>query len=371
MVDKSRLVSLTQKLIRANSENPPGNESAVAKIVKKELEECGFEVKNYEFAKNRTNVIGFLKGKNSSRSLLLTPHLDTVPAGENWKHTPFGAEIVDNKIYGRGAADCKCNVAVCLEVAHQLKENGIKLEYDLIIAATADEETGSKLGIVPLLEKRILTPTHAIVTDGGDFKITIANKGLIWIKIFVHGKKAHGAYPWKGENAIEKASQIITDLKSHKFKFNPHPFLHPLTISTGTIKGGERVNIVPDECEFMVDLRFLPGMDVNSIVEELRKIIEKTIKKYELTVINIHEPHEISRDNPLVAALESAMRKNNLIPEINGSEGADASTFLQKYGIPAISFGAGNDTLHSTDEYVAIDDLVKGAEVLLTFLKEF
>ncbi len=404
MVNQARLIALTQKLIRANSENPPGNESVVAEIVKKELEECGFEVKTYEFAKNRTNVVGILKrsfksfpsrdgmilkGKNSAKSLLLTPHLDTVPAGENssrslrsleafeasppskWKHPPFAAEIIDGKIYGRGAADCKCNVAVCLEVAHQLKEKGIKLDYDLVIAATADEEKGSKLGLIPLLEKGILKPTHALVADVEGFKIAIMQKGVLQLKAFIYGKKAHGAYPWKGENAIEKASQIITDLKSHKFKFNPHPLVHPPTINVGIIKGGEGVNIVPDECEFTIDARYLPGMNGDSVALQIKKIIEKTTKKYKLETLNMQLPYELDRNNALIVSLESALKKNKIAPKVEGSEGATVMTFFQKYNIPAISFGVGPDMAHQTDEYVAIDDLVKGAEVLLTFLKEF
>ncbi|VVB60593.1 putative metallohydrolase [uncultured archaeon] len=273
MVNRDRIISLAQKLIRANSENhgitcqafqpsvenPGGTEKRVAEIVKKELEECCFQVKTYEFAKDRTNVVGILKGKSSKRSLLLTPHLDTVPAGENWKHDPFGAEIKDGKIYGRGAADCKCNVAVCLEVARMIHENKIHLDYDLIIAATADEETGSELGLIPLLENGLLKPTHTVVMDVEGFEIAIMQKGVLQMKTTVFGKKAHGAYPWKGENAIDAASQIILDLKNYKFDVKPHPLVHPPTINIGLIKGGEAVNIVPDECEFTIDARYLPG----------------------------------------------------------------------------------------------------------------
>ena len=146
MINEKRIVSLMQKLIQTPSENPGGTEKEIAQIVKKELEACGFEVKAYEFEKDRTNIVAVLKGTPSSpqsktkNSLLLTPHLDTVPAGKNWKYPPFDAVIADGKIYGRGATDCKCHVAVCLEVARMLSENKRHLDYDLIISATADEE---------------------------------------------------------------------------------------------------------------------------------------------------------------------------------------------------------------------------------------
>ncbi len=371
MVNRDRIVSLTQKLIRTNSENPPGNEKAVAQIVEKELEECGFEVKTYEFAKDRTNVVGTLKGKSSKKSLLLTPHLDTVPAGSGWKHNPFGAEIIDGKIYGRGAADCKCNVAVCLEVARLVHENKINLDYDLIIAATADEEKGSKLGLIPLLEKEIIRPTHTVVMDVEGFEIAIMQKGVLQMKATVFGKKAHGAYPWKGENAIDAASQIIVDLKNYKFDVKPHPLVHPPTINIGIIKGGEAVNIVPDECEFTIDARFLPGMTSDSTALEINKIFEKTTRNYKLETLNMQLPYEMNRNDSLITTLESAIRKNGIMPKVKGSEGATVMTFFQKYEIPAISFGVGPDMAHQTDEYVEINALVKGAKVIFDFMKMF
>ena len=388
MVNRNRIISLTQKLIRANSENPCGTEKAVAQIVEKELEDCGFEVKTYEFEKDRTNVVGILKGKSSSKSLLLTPHIDTVPAGGSWKHNPFAAEIIDGKIYGRGAADCKCNVAVCLEVARLLYENKIKLGYDLIIAATADEESGSKLGLIPLLEKgifsdmlksreraerseRIVRPTHALVMDAEGFEIAIMQKGVLQLRATVYGKKAHGAYPWKGENAVEAASKAIVELKNYKFNVKPHPLVHPPTINIGTIRGGEAVNIVPDECEFTIDARYLPGMDADSLILEIRKAIEKATKNYKLETLNMQLPYEMNRNSPLITTLESAMKKNGVEPKIKGSDGATVMTFFQKYKIPAISFGVGPDMAHQTDEYVEIGALVKGAQVLIDFLKEF
>jgi len=382
----SRIVSLTQKLIRTNSENPGGTEKAVAQIVEKELEACGFEVKIYEFAKDRTNVVGILKrsfksfpsadgmilrGKNASKSLLLTPHLDTVPAGTGWKHNPFDAETVDGKIYGRGAADCKCNVAICLEVARLLKENHIKLDYDLIIAATADEEMGSQLGLIPLLEKGILKPTNTLVMDVEGFKIAIMQKGVLQMKVTVRGKKAHGAYPWKGENAVEAASKAIVELKNYKFDVKPHPLVHPPTINIGIIKGGDAVNIVPDVCEFTIDARYLPGMNADALLLEIRKTIERATKNYKIETLNVQLPYEMDRRSPLITTLESAMKNNGIEPRIEGSEGATVMTFFQNYKIPAVSFGVGPDMAHQTDEYVDIYALEKGVEVLIDFLKDF
>lgn len=394
MINQSRIIALAQKLIRANSENygaggsgspgshsegPKTNEKAAALIVKKELEECGFEVNLYAFENGRTNAVGVLKGKGSSRqnanarSLLLTPHLDTVPAGDisRWAHNPFGAEIADGKIYGRGASDCKCNIAVCLEAARIIRENNIALDYDLIIAATADEEAGSALGLVPLLEKGIIKPAHALVMDGGMFKIEIMQKGVLRLNAIIYGKKAHGAYPWKGENAIEKAAEIILNLKTYKFDVAPHPLVHPPTINIGLIKGGTGINIVPDECEFTIDLRFLPGMNAADIIREIKALIEKTTTRYKLDFLCEQPAYHISEKSVLATKLKSALKKNGIMPEIAGCEGATVMAFFQKFGIPAISFGVGPDNAHQTDEYVEIEALEKGAKVLLDFLKAF
>jgi len=154
MINKNRLVKLMQRLIQVDSQNPGSTEKEIGYFVKNYLDELGLKTKIYEFEKNRTNIIGYLKGKGN-KSLLITPHLDTVPAGNNWTFPVFEGKVIGNKIYGLGSTDCKCNLAVSLEVIRSLVEQGALLDYNLIFAGTADEETGSDLGIIPLLKKEI------------------------------------------------------------------------------------------------------------------------------------------------------------------------------------------------------------------------
>ena len=144
MVNKKRLVRLTQELIRINSENPPGDESGIARYVQDYLRKLGLRPRIYEFKKKRPNVLATLKGSNPKRSLLITPHLDTVPAGRSWKINPFSGRIKNNRIYGLGATDCKCNIASALEAINSIIEEKGILDYTLIFAATADEESGSE-----------------------------------------------------------------------------------------------------------------------------------------------------------------------------------------------------------------------------------
>ncbi len=371
MIQKERIITRTQQLIRAKSENPPGEEYEAAMIVKREMEDIGLDVSVHEFSKNRPNIIGILKGQSSKKSLLLTPHLDVVPAGRGWEHEPYSAKHIDGKIHGRGASDCKGHVAVCLEVARSLVEDKKNIEGDLIIAAVVDEEEGSEKGIKALLEKKVLKPTHAVAVDVGDFKTITAQKGVLFLSIELIGKKAHGAYPDKGINAIEAAAKIITDLKKHNFLYAKNPFFKSgPTTNIGKITGGDKANIVADNCVFDVDMRYLPGTKKEEILLEIEKIIKKHIKNYKIR-IKMHEPPFEEHDQKLISAMKKAYEKNNKQANITGSSGATVISLFKKHNIPAIATGfSKGDCMHINNEFVVVDDLVKGAKILEDFALE-
>lgn len=372
MVNKKRLIRLLQQLIRINSENPPGNEAAIAGFVKRYLEKLGIKVKIYEFARHRPNVVAVLEGTEKKHSLLITPHLDTVPAGRSRKIDPFAAEIKSGKIYGLGATDCKGNLACALEVINSLLEDGIKLDYNLIFAATADEEAGSGLGLIPLLSRGILRPSAAVVLDSNDFDIIVTQKGLIHFKVKVEGRRAHGAYPWRGVNAIDIALGVLRELKRHRFAFSKNPYLRPPTLNIGTIKGGDKVNIVADWCEFELDLRFLPGMQAGGILKEVKNLINRQTKNFKIEIEGIQKPYAINKDHYLVLGLSSAIRKVGARPAIKGSEGATVITFFQDKFIPAVATGFGSGgCAHAAGEFAKIDNLYKGSLALEEFLKEY
>ena len=132
MVNKKRLIKTIQKLISLDSQNPPGDESKIADFVGKYLKALGLKVKTYTFKNKRVNLIATLAGRNSKKSLLITPHLDTVPAGKSWKTPALAAKIIGGKIYGLGATDCKGNLASGMEAIQSLVEDKFKLKYDLI-----------------------------------------------------------------------------------------------------------------------------------------------------------------------------------------------------------------------------------------------
>lgn len=370
MIKKERIVSLTQNLVREKSENPPGNEYKAAMIVKKDMEKIGLDVSVYEFEKGRPNIIGILKGDGTSKkSLLLATHTDVVPAGDGWVHDPYSADLIKGKIYGRGTSDCKGHIAVCLEVTRSIAEEKRMLEGDLIIAMTVDEENGNDKGIKPLLEKGILRPSHAVAIDLGGFDVVVAQKGLIQATIKIKGKEAHGTYPEEGVNAIEITAKIITDLKKHKFNYRAHPFFKEPTINIGTIKGGKKVNMVAENCEFETDIRYLPGMDKDNILKAIKEIINKHSKEYTITVDSQLDPYEIKSEDEIIEQLKQAFENKGKTAKICGSSGATVICEFKKYNIPAIATGFGIDKcMHAKDEYVVVDDLVKGAEILEEFV---
>lgn len=377
MINKDRLVKLTQKVLSIDSQNPPGNEKAIGDFIVKDMKSLGLDVKVVTYKKDRPNVLATIKGSLSRKeaareALLITPHTDVVPIGKGWKYSPYGKDIVAGKIYGRGASDDKGNLACAMEAMRSLVEDGFKPRKDIVLAATADEETGSHCGIKPLLQKGVLRPKLALVLDSVDFDTVIAQKGLFHSRIRVFGKKAHGATNWRGVNAIEQASEIINRLKAHQFKFKKHELLNHPTVNIGTITGGDKVNMVADFCEFSVDLRYMPGMDPKEVIATVKKIAGSVTKKFELEIDDLQLPYEVKADDKYVKAFVAAARAAKVTPRLKGSDGATVISFFQHYGIAAFATGFGKSgTLHADDEYAEIKTLYNGTRLLEGFIKDY
>ena len=377
MINKSRLIKLTRKLLSIDSQNPPGNEVAIADMVARDMKSLGLEIKVISYKKDRPNVIATLRGslprkQAAAGALLLTPHLDTVPVGSGWKFNPFGKTVAQGRIYGRGASDDKGNLACAMEVIRSLVQQGFRPRKDLILAATADEETGSHQGIKPLLEKKVLRPGLALVLDSVDFDTVIAQKGLVHLRVRVFGKKAHGATNWMGVNAIEQSAKIIRRLKKNETAFKEHPLLNHPTVNIGTIKGGDKVNMVADFCEFSVDLRYMPCTTPKKVIKQLKKIVAGVTDNFELIIDDVQLPFEIEKKDPFVALFLKAARKVRVTPSLKGSDGATVISFFQKHGIKAFATGFGKSgTMHADDEFAEIKTLYKGAVVLERFVKDY
>jgi succinyl-diaminopimelate desuccinylase len=376
MINRGRLFDLLSELIAIDSQNPPGDERRIAQFVAAYLRKAGLKPELVELVPKRANVLCRIKGaagkKGRTRELLVTPHLDTVPAGKSWHHAPLRATKKGGRIYGLGATDCKGNLACCLESICSLCEDRARLGYDLLFCATADEESGSRAGLEPLIAKKVVKPDAAVVLDCEDFEIIVAQKGLLHAKLRLTGKRAHGAYPWQGVNAVEAAARIIAAVSRQKFSYRRNAWLHPPTVNTGTIRGGDKVNIVPDWCEAEFDFRFLPGMDHKTLVAGLKRQAARFSKSFEIEIEGVQQPYEIDRAHPLVRSFEKAMRSRGVRPKVTGSEGATVISFFQAAGIPSVATGFGTTgCCHVADEYVEAENLWKGAGVLEEFLKVF
>ncbi|MCA9398564.1 MAG: ArgE/DapE family deacylase [Candidatus Omnitrophica bacterium] len=377
MVKKDRLIKLTQKVISIDSQNPPGKELQLAQFIEKDMRSLGLEVKTYTYAKGRPNIVAMLKGsypraKAKREAILLTPHFDTVPVGRGWSFNPFGGEISKGKLYGRGATDDKGNLASCMEVMRSLVEDKVSLKKDVIMAATVDEETGSHYGIIPLLEKKVLQPKLALVMDSTEFDAVVAQKGLIHGRIQVFGKKAHGAYNWRGIDAIDIATRVIQRLNKLKYSYKKHKLLHPPTMNIGVIHGGDKVNMVCDFVEFSFDTRFLPGTTHAEVLRRIRTEIQKETKKFKIEIDDIQQPYEVRANHPFVQTYLKQCRRLKCKAEVKGSEGATVITFFKKHNIIAFATGFGaHETAHTTDEYIYVKSLYNGTKVLEEYIKEY
>mgnify|MGYP001588995596 CR=1 FL=1 len=234
------------------------------------------------------------------------------------------------------------------------------------------ELAGSGLGLGPLLKRNILKAVYALILDADEFDVIIAQKGLVHFKVLVSGRKAHGAYPWKGVNAINFSAAIIKDLESYKFKYKKHPLLRQPTVNIGTIRGGDKVNMVADWCEFEVDLRYLPAMDAGAVMSDFKKLIARRTTSFKIQIDGLQRPYEISGEHPLVSSLLGIWRNYCRKVKLKGSEGATVITFFKEKNIPAVATGFGSQgCAHINDEYAKLENLYRGARALEEFLITF
>jgi acetylornithine deacetylase/succinyl-diaminopimelate desuccinylase family protein len=362
---QERIVSLTLDLVRAKSENPPGNEELVADIIEARLKNY-LQFERIKVSEGRPNLV-FGTGKE----IVFNGHMDTVPIGSGWVHNPTG-EVINGKIYGRGSSDMKGALASIIISIEDLIDAGNK---DILkkckFAFVADEESGGKYGTKAILEK--IKSKYGVVMEGsvnnGVVFIRPGVRGSLWIELVSHGKSAHASNPAGGLNAVLNLAEVLVSLKNINFKFKKHTYLPDPTMSIGTtITGGEKVNIIPDYAKASLDIRVLPSQ----VKEEIIKAIEVVIQaqKYknptlniDLNIIGENPAAEIPLDSRIIEIAKKAGKDVlNYEPAITGGSGSNDSAYMIKRGIETISFGPGdflNDNAHGKDESVSIATLVQ------------
>ncbi len=368
---KDQIIALTQELVRRDSSNPPGKEKGAADFIRTYLGDLGVKTKTYEFKPNRPNIVCTLASKQKKKRILITPHIDVVPATGRWRYPPFSGRLAGGKIYGRGATDDKANVAVALYVIRELVRKKRKLNnVDLVFAFTCDEETGSDYGLRPLLG-RLGDIDYGLVLDSNEFNMIVAQKGLLHLRIDIFGKEAHGAYPDRGMNAIEQTTRILTEMRKGRWLEGKHPFLKKATLNVGRIEGGDKVNIVAGRCMCEVDIRYVPPLKKDRIISEIIKTIRRQTSRYKIAVLAHQCPVEIKPGHFLVRKMKKVLKKKKIPARCKPSFGATVLTFLTDRGIDSFAFGFGSSgCAHSVNEYVKVSNLVKGVDVLEGYLAE-
>lgn len=363
---RGELVALLQALIRARSENPPGNESAPAAIVRERLEKLGARIRDVEAAPGRTSVVGALESGSDGAALLADAHLDTVPAGPGWSLDPFAGLVRDGFIYGRGAIDHKSPIAALLYAAAALKEHG-RLPRRLELVFDADEELGGQYGMRYLLRELDLDPgfaLYAVPTSfseaGAEFfghgrdNVFVGSVGVVRLRATYATRYAYSVAPVESWNVPEVAAVVATELQK-EFQAPPWFGGRPrarLMEASGTMQAWE-VAVLPDE-------------STEAIADEVRVLIETVVRRFggatvEVDVAEAVPPATTARNSPLAQALlEGAEAATGRRPQLGYlATVTGMSPIQERLGVPIAAFGYGEIELcHVPDERIAVDDLV-------------
>lgn len=369
-IPQEPLVRFTRELIQIQSWNPPGDEAVAAERVAAEMRTLGLETEVIPLTSTRANVVGRLRGNGSSRGLMLVGHLDTVPPGSGaWSYAPLSADLSNGRIYGRGTADMKGGLAAAIYAAGSLKQSGMALSGDLLIAGTAGEEVDC-LGAQALLRSGHLDGMTALgIPEPTGLELFTAHKGALWVKITTRGRTAHGSRPDLGINAILHMQKLISRIISISWETTAHPLLGTPTINVATIQGGTKTNMIPDHCELTIDFRSLPSQDHAWIVQKIQTILAGLSElepgfSAELEVTNDKAAMETPSEHPFVRLAQDVGQSlwgKELEPK-GVTYYTDASVLAAKSGLPTIILGPGEAALaHQTDEWVSIDNIVETA----------
>lgn len=384
-IKKDELIKFTQELVRINSvydpEKAEANEKAAAEYIYEFLKKEGFEVHIEEVAPGRPNVIAFLRGKQPGKTILFEGHTDVVTAGDpdQWNYDPFGAEIVGDRMYGRGTCDTKGNVAAAIFAAKAVKDSGQDFCGSILLCIPCDEE-GMMIGIKDFIRRGWADSVDgAVICEPEDNHICIFEKGAMRAEIRVYGKQCHGAMPLTGINPNWRLAKIICELEkleqAEKERLGCHEYLKwpsiTPTIISSPAKGEAQINVVPGEAFMTLDIRTVPGQDHAVLKQEILDIYERLSKgdpdfNATLEIIEERPWTETSKDAPITKAVYQAVEEvTGSKPIWQGVPGATDGTFLHAWkSIPVIVIGAGNTFIpHHADEYVDIPELLDASRI--------
>ena len=365
---------LLRDLVAIPSVNPQGipgtdktGEGEIAKFIGDFLRGIGADVEFQFVHPNRPTVIGKLAARGvAKRAIAFAPHTDTVSVA-GMSIAPFDPIVRRGRLYGRGASDTKGSLAAMLTAMQQLATSRTAgRDSDIYMIGLMGEESGQDGVRVLMMHKPPKLLGHidfAIVGEPTQLEIVTAHKGTLWFRLITHGRSCHGATPEDGSNAISKMNRIMHWLEHTympRLKRRRNSVLGHATLNIGTIRGGSKVNIVPDRCELELDHRTLPG-DVHSKI--LRMIRSAT--KAEVEIIGDFASMQTPKDLPFVQQLQAAGAGCCV-----GSPWFSDAAVFAAHGIPAVCFGPGSIAqAHTRDEFISLSQLSRSVAIIDRFLK--
>jgi succinyl-diaminopimelate desuccinylase len=356
-------IPLLRNLVRIDSCDPPGNESAVARCVAAYLAAHDIDSALDEFLPGRVNLLARVPGAGHKRPLVFSAHMDTVPiGGEPWTHPPFGAVCRGDRLYGRGASDIKSGLAAMVAALVKIARRRTALGGDLILALSAGESSNC-LGARRFVEQGVLSEAGALlVSEPSSLGVVTAEMGVLWLRIVTHGRSGHVSGDG-GVNAILRMTGLIDRLQATTLPNPPHPLLPPAGLSIGRISGGCAVNITPDRCEAEVDIRLRPGTDPGAA----RSLIADVAGGEADVVTMDYKPAvETEASHPFVATcIASCARLLGAAPAVRGvAYYSDATIYTAAHGTPFAIVGPGELGMSGRpDEYVDISKVRRAVSI--------
>ncbi len=375
---------MTRKLIGIESTNPGSGEDKIERVIRQFLEDCGAQVTEHCVEEGRRIVKGVLPGRVEHPALVFMCHMDTVVVGEGWSCEPFGAEVRDGKIFGRGACDMKSGMAAALtafaKTAELIREKGIQPEHSLVFIGTVDEE-GDMKGAEAAVSLNWVTQEDWILdTEPTSGEVQMAHKGRTWFVVESEGVTAHASMPEKGADAIAGAAMMITEIRRQILQAPSHEELGVSTVTFGQIEGGYSPYVVSDHCRVTVDMRLVPPLTTRKAEE----IVKSAIEKAQREVPGVKGRYRITGDRPAVETHRDSRLMKELREAVEAVTGEEpnvsafpgytdtAVTAGMTGNMNCMSYGPGNlAQAHKPDEYVEISEIERCEKVYRKLAQRF
>ena len=357
-----------------------------AMFIKKWLENQGMTVARHDVPDTRVaqgvrvNLTTVLEGQDTTRTLWFAAHMDTVPEGarELWATDPYEPVVKDDKIFGRGAEDNGQAIGSTIFTLKALKTQNVKPRMNIGFAYVSDEESGSKFGVIPVLDRNVFKPTDmAIVPDTGSPNgelIEVAEKHIMWLKITTKGRQVHGSTPEKGLNASRIGMTLALRLDEMLHKNHPatDPLFDPPVSTFEPTKheaNVDNVNTVPGLDVQYFDCRILTRYPLKEVLNEIEmvksKLEKETGAQIKVEPIQYEENTAPTPTNSeVVVKLKAALKElRGIDPKPIGIGGGTVGLYFRRKGIHTVVWGTLDDLAHQPNEYCKIDNMINDAKV--------